>query len=63
MKSKSIIGLGRLCRFSPTCKENAPCERCLYIGRTEDDKTVFTPTQEKEIQDYFEKKVLTNNPK
>lgn len=50
---KPILGLGRLCSFSPNCEEDKPCERCTYIGRTE--KAVFTPAQEKEIQDFIDK--------
>jgi hypothetical protein len=53
---KPVIGLGRLCPFSPTCEENKPCQRCTYIGRTEDDKAVFTPAQEKEIEDFLRKR-------
>ena len=52
---KSIIGLGRLCPFSKSCKEDNPCKRCLYIGRTEGDKAIFTPAQEQEIQNFLDK--------
>jgi hypothetical protein len=54
-KSKPILGLGRLCSFRPYCETNKPCERCLEIGMTESDKAVFTPAQEKEIQDFLDK--------
>lgn len=49
---KPILG-SRICNFSPECKEDKPCGRCLYIGRTE--PTVFTPYQEKEIQEFLDR--------
>jgi hypothetical protein len=54
-KKEKIIGLGRLCSFRPYCEEDKPCERCLEIGMTAKDKAVFTPAQEKEIQDWLDK--------
>jgi len=55
----SIIGLGRLCSFDPTCLEALPCKRCTEIGRTAADKAVFTPLQEKEIEEFLNKKLTT----
>lgn len=53
--TNSIIGLGKLCSASPLCEEHKPCERCLYIGRTEKDKAVFTPAQLEEIEKFLDK--------
>lgn len=54
-KKDKIVGLGRLCSFDPKCEEDKPCKRCTEIGMTAKDKAVFTPAQEKEIQDWLDK--------
>jgi hypothetical protein len=54
-KKDKIIGLGRLCTFDRKCQEHNPCKRCLEIGMTAKDKAVFTPAQEKEINDWLNK--------
>ena len=53
--SSPILG-SRFCIFSSQCREYSPCARCLYIARTE--KTVFTPAQEKEIDEFLDKKAV-----